>query len=124
MAKRDEIVQYINELLNIAEFQDDSFNGLQVEGKAEIEKIVLGVSISERLFQAAIGEQADMIIVHHGMFWKNAPSPYLITGILRNRIALLIKNDINLVAYHLPLDAHAELGNNAQIMKRLSIEVG
>ncbi len=122
MAKRDEIVQYINELLNIAEFQDDSFNGLQVEGKAEIEKIVLGVSISERLFQAAIGEQADMIIVHHGMFWKNAPSPYLITGILRNRIALLIKNDINLVAYHLPLDAHAELGNNAQIMKRLSIE--
>jgi len=122
MAKRDEIIQYISELLDSSEFEDDSINGLQVEGKAEIEKIVLGVSVSQRLFQAAVEQQADLIIVHHGMFWKRASSPYILTGLLRNRIALLIKNDINLAAYHLPLDAHAELGNNAQIMKRLQIE--
>ncbi len=121
MVKRDEIVQYINELLNISEFEDDSVNGLQVEGKAEIERIVLGVSCSERLFQAAVETQADLIIVHHGLFWKRAPSRYILTGIFRNRIALLIKNDINLAAYHLPLDAHAELGNNVQIIQRLHI---
>lgn len=122
MVKRDEIIQYINELLNNSEFEDDSVNGLQVEGKAEIERIVLGVSCSERLFQAAVERQADLIIVHHGLFWKQSPSPYILTGIFRNRIALLIKNDINLAAYHLPLDAHVELGNNAQIVKRLQIE--
>ena len=122
MAKRDEIVQYINNLLNINEFEDLSVNGLQVEGKEEIQKIGLGVSVSERLFHAALQENADMIIVHHGAFWKNAPSPYILTGIHRKRMALLLKNDINLVAYHLPLDTHPEIGNNAQIMERLHIE--
>jgi len=122
MAKRDEIIEYLNNLLHIHGFDDLSVNGLQVEGKREIGKIVLGVSVSERLFQAAVAENADMIIVHHGAFWKNASSPYILTGIHRNRMALLIKNDINLAAYHLPLDAHAEIGNNAQILKRLQIE--
>jgi dinuclear metal center YbgI/SA1388 family protein len=123
MVKRDEIIQYINKLLNITEFEDDSINGLQVEGKSEIERIVLGVSCSERFFQAAVEMLADLIIVHHGLFWKKAPSPYILTGIFRNRIALLIKNDINLAGYHLPLDAHVELGNNAQIIHRLQIEM-
>jgi dinuclear metal center YbgI/SA1388 family protein len=123
MVKRDEIIQYINDLLNITEFEDDSINGLQVEGKNEIERIVLGVSCSERFFQAAVEMLADLIIVHHGLFWKKAPSPYILTRIFRNRIALLIKNDINLAGYHLPLDAHAELGNNAQILQRLQIEM-
>jgi dinuclear metal center YbgI/SA1388 family protein len=122
MATRDEVIEYLNNLLNIHEFDDLSVNGLQVEGKKEIGKIVLGVSVSERLFQAAIDENADMVIVHHGAFWKNAPSLYILTGLHRNRMALLIKNDINLAAYHLPLDAHAEFGNNARIMKRLNIE--
>lgn len=122
MVKRDEIIEYINDFLSTSEFDDLSVNGLQVEGKAEIEKIVLGVSVSERLFQAAIQQKADMVIVHHGAFWKNAPAPYILTGMHRNRMALLIKNDINLAAYHLPLDAHSEIGNNAQIMKRLNIE--
>jgi dinuclear metal center YbgI/SA1388 family protein len=122
VVKRDEIIDYINNYLNISNFDDLSVNGLQVEGKEAIEKIVLGVSVSERLFQTAVTEQADMVIVHHGAFWKNAPSPYILTGIHRYRMALLIKNDINLAAYHLPLDAHAEIGNNAQIMKRLEIE--
>ena len=122
MVKRDEIIEYINDFLSTSEFDDLSVNGLQVEGKTEIEKIVLGVSVSERLFQAAVQQKADMVIVHHGAFWKNAPAPYILTGMHRNRMALLIKNDINLAAYHLPLDAHSEIGNNAQIMKRLNIE--
>jgi len=122
MAKRDEIIEYINHFLNIREFDDLSVNGLQVEGRAEIEKIVLGVSVSERLFQAAVKQQADMVIVHHGAFWKNAPAPPILTGMFRKRMALLIKNDINLAAYHLPLDAHAEIGNNAGIMRRLNVE--
>lgn len=122
MVRRDEIINYLNNLLNISEFDDSSVNGLQVEGKEEIQKIVLGVSVSERLFQAAVQEKADMVIVHHGAFWKNTPLPYILTGIHRNRMALLLKNDINLAAYHLPLDAHPEIGNNVQIMKRLHIE--
>jgi len=122
MVKRDELIQYINELLTISEFDDLGVNGLQAEGKREIQHVILGVSVSERFFQAAVQENADMVIVHHGAFWKNVPSPYILTGIHRNRMALLIKNDINLAAYHLPLDAHPEIGNNAQIMKRLNIE--
>lgn len=122
MVKRDELIQYINEFLTISEFDDLSVNGLQVEGKKQVQHIIFGVSVSERLFKAAVQENADMVIVHHGVFWKNAPSPYTLTGIHRTRMALLIKNDINLAAYHLPLDAHPEIGNNAQIMKRLFID--
>ncbi len=123
MVKRDELIGYMNDVLNIAEFHnDDSINGLQVEGKDEIERIVLGVSVSERLFKAAVEREADLILVHHGLFWRNAPTPYLLTGLFHRRVSLLIKHDINLAAYHLPLDAHPELGNNAQLLKRLSIE--
>lgn len=118
---RDELVHYLNELLAIAEFSDTSANGLQVEGRKQIEKIVCGVSISDRLFKAAIDKNADMILVHHGLFWKRDPSPMTITGIRRNRLALLLKNGINLVAYHLPLDAHGEFGNNIQLLNRLQI---
>lgn len=122
MVERDELIQHINEFLSISEFDDLSVNGLQVEGKRHIQHVILGVSVSERLFQAAFQENADMVIVHHGAFWKNVPSPYTLTGIHHTRMALLIKNDINLAAYHLPLDAHAEIGNNAQIMLRLTID--
>ncbi len=121
MAKRNEIIEYCNDFLNISEFDDLSMNGLQVEGREIVKKIVLGVSVSERLFQAAIEENADMVIVHHGAFWKNATVPQLLTGIHGKRMALLLKNDINLAAYHLPLDAHSEIGNNAIIMKKLHI---
>lgn len=121
MVKRDQVIEYINNFLNISEFDDSSMNGLQVEGKKNIKKIVLGVSVSERLFQAAVDENADMVIVHHGAFWRNAPSPYILTGIHGKRMALLIKNEINLAAYHLPLDAHPQIGNNAIIMKKLHI---
>lgn len=121
MVQRDEIIRYLNELLKINEFDDLSMNGLQVAGKEQVARVVLGVSISERLFRAALAEQADMIIVHHGAFWKNVPAPYVLTGLHGRRMSLLIKNDVNLAAYHLPLDAHPELGNNAQLVKRLGL---
>jgi len=122
MVNRNEIIAYINDLLKITAFDDLCVNGLQVEGKKEIQNIVLGVSVSGRLFQAAVHEHADMIIVHHGAFWKNAPSPYILTGFHGFRMSLLLKNDINLAAYHLPLDAHPEIGNNAQILKLLRMQ--
>lgn len=122
MTSKNEILKYIHDLLNISAFEDHSLNGLQVEGKEQISRIILGVSPSERLFTEAVKQKADMIILHHGLFWKNDPTPFSLTGILRNRIALLIKNDINLAAYHLPLDAHAEIGNNTQILKKLNLE--
>lgn len=121
MVQRDEIIRYLNELLQINEFDDLSVNGLQVAGKEQVARVVLGVSVSERLFRAALAAQADMIIVHHGAFWKNAPAPYVLTGLHGRRMSLLIKNDVNLAAYHLPLDAHPELGNNAQLVKRLGL---
>ena len=121
MTDRDKIVCYLNELLNITEFDDYCVNGLQVEGKKNIQKVILGVSASLRLFQQAVEKNADMVLVHHGVFWKSDPSPFALTGIFRERLALLLKNDINLLAYHLPLDAHPEFGNNAQIMKLLNI---
>ena len=122
MPSKSEIIEYINKLLNIAEFDDYSVNGLQVEGKEQISKIILGVSCSERLFTEAVKRNADMILVHHGLFWKKTSTPFTLTGFTRNRIALLIENNINLAAYHLPLDAHPEIGNNAQILKRLKLK--
>lgn len=94
-------------------------NGLQVEGKEQINKIVTGVTASEALIDAAIEANADAILVHHGYFWKGEAYP--ITGMKKNRISKLIKNDINLFAYHLPIDAHPEYGNNAQLAKLFGI---
>ncbi len=122
MADRNEILNYLNDLLNVTEFDDYCINGMQVEGKKEVKTIVFGVSVSQRLFQQAIEKKAEMIFVHHGIFWKSDPQPFFLTGIMRERLALLLKNDINLLAYHLPLDAHPEFGNNARIMKILNIK--
>jgi dinuclear metal center YbgI/SA1388 family protein len=120
---REDIIQFMNDYLQVTEFEDYCVNGLQIEGSPDVDSIVLGVSSSARLFAEAVGRHAQMIIVHHGMFWINDPRPYAITGVVRNRIASLIKNDINLVAYHLPLDAHPETGNNAQILKKLDVKI-
>ena len=122
MADRNEILNYLNDLLNVTEFDDYCVNGMQVEGKNEVQTIIFGVSASQRLFLQAIEQNADMIIVHHGIFWKGDPQPFSLTGIFRERVAQLLKNDINLFAYHLPLDAHAEFGNYAMIMKKLNIK--
>lgn len=122
MAKvlRQTLVHYCNELLQIDSFQDYCPNGLQVEGRATIQTIVSGVTASLALLEAAKAHQADLILVHHGYFWRgNSP---VITGMMQRRLALLLKEDMNLLAYHLPLDAHEELGNNARLAQVLDLD--
>ncbi|EIJ33675.1 Nif3-like dinuclear metal center hexameric protein [Thiothrix nivea] len=116
-----ELETYLNKLLNISKFRDYGPNGLQVEGKVEVRKIITGVTASQPLLDAAVGLGADAILVHHGYFWKNEAS--VIRGMKKRRIATLLKHDISLFGYHLPLDAHPELGNNAQLAKLLGIQV-
>ncbi len=115
--KREELVEYLDGLLQPAKFRDYCPNGLQVEGRAEVRRIVAGVTASQALLEAAIARSADAILVHHGWFWKGEDGR--ITGLRRRRIGTLLTHDINLFAYHLPLDAHPGLGNNAQLAQRL-----
>ncbi|MDP3537102.1 MAG: Nif3-like dinuclear metal center hexameric protein [Azonexus sp.] len=115
--KREELVSYLDGLLEPARFRDYCPNGLQVEGRNEVRRIVAGVTASQALLDAAVARGADTILVHHGYFWKGEDGR--VTGIRRQRLATLIENDINLIAYHLPLDAHPELGNNAQLARSL-----
>jgi dinuclear metal center YbgI/SA1388 family protein len=115
--KREELVSYLDGLLEPAKFRDYCPNGLQVEGREEVKRIVAGVTASQALLDAAIEAKADAILVHHGYFWKGDDGR--VTGIRRKRLGALISHDINLIAYHLPLDAHPELGNNAQLASRL-----
>lgn len=117
--KRSELMSYLAQVLTPDRIRDFCPNGLQVEGKTDISRIVTGVTASEALIDAAIERHADAIIVHHGYFWKGE-SP-VVTGMKKRRLQKLLANDINLIAYHLPLDIHAELGNNAQLAKRLGI---
>lgn len=120
MAPRDKILAKLSEWLNPSEFQDYCPNGLQVEGKSEINTIVTGVTASRDLIEAAIAANADMLIVHHGYFWKGEDQA--IRGMKRERLKRLLDNDINLLAYHLPLDDHPEYGNNRQLADILGIE--
>jgi dinuclear metal center YbgI/SA1388 family protein len=115
--KRDELARYLDETLETARFRDYCPNGLQVEGRAEVQHIVAGVTASQALIEAAIERRADALLVHHGWFWKGEDGR--ITGLRKARISRLLAHDINLFAYHLPLDSHAELGNNAQLAARL-----
>lgn len=108
---------YLDSLLQPGQFRDYCPNGLQVEGRDEIRCIVAGVTASQALLDAAIAVGADAILVHHGYFWKGEEGR--ITGLRRRRLGALLKHDINLIAYHLPLDAHPEFGNNAQLACRL-----
>ncbi|MBE0627051.1 MAG: Nif3-like dinuclear metal center hexameric protein [Burkholderiales bacterium] len=117
--QREELNRYLDGLLEISRYQDYCPNGLQVEGRDAIRRVVSGVTASFELVQAALAHGADAILVHHGYFWKGE-DPCL-TGTRRARIALLMANELNLFAYHLPLDAHAELGNNAQLGNRLGL---
>ncbi|MBT3233223.1 MAG: Nif3-like dinuclear metal center hexameric protein [Calditrichaeota bacterium] len=120
--KRTELGLYLADFLDTDSYSDYCVNGLQVEGNKEVKSIVTGVSVSERLFQAAIEKGADTIIVHHGLFWRNSPNPFKLTGITYNRVRLLIEHNINLFAYHLPLDSHPKIGNNALIAKALGLK--
>jgi dinuclear metal center YbgI/SA1388 family protein len=111
----------LNRLLQPEQFKDYCPNGLQVEGRAQVSKIVTGVTACQALIDAAIEERADLILVHHGYFWKGEDQA--ISGIKKTRIQSLLANEISLCAYHLPLDAHAEFGNNSQLAKLLGISV-
>jgi dinuclear metal center YbgI/SA1388 family protein len=121
MAQLVEVVDFCNQLLDISAYRDYAPNGLQIEGTERIDKIVTGVSASQALIEAALVANADALLVHHGFFWKGE-SP-CITGIKRRRIGRLLAGDVSLIAYHLPLDGHVEYGNNAQLAKRLGLEV-
>ncbi len=116
-----QLVNYCDQLLETDSYRDYCPNGLQVEGCTEVEKIVSGVTASQALIDAAVTQRADLLLVHHGFFWKS--EPMVITGIKKNRIKRLLDHDISLLTYHLPLDGHAELGNNAQLAKLWNVKV-
>lgn len=113
MMNHFELESQLNTLLHTSDIRDYCPNGLQVQGCSQVKKVVTGVTASQALIDQAIAMNADAILVHHGYFWKN--EPYEITGMKYQRIAKLIKNDINLYAYHLPIDVHEFLGNNAEL---------
>lgn len=119
MASSQQLLQAFDSLLQPERFKDYGPNGLQVEGKAEVRRIVSGVTASRALIEAAVAAQADAIFVHHGLFWRGQDGR--VTGWMKQRLSLLLAHDINLFAYHLPLDAHPELGNNAQLAQRLGL---
>lgn len=119
--KLNDFEQYLNRLLKPEQIKDYAPNGLQIQGSEQVTKIVTGVTASQALIDLAIEEKADALLVHHGFFWKN--ESYVIRGMKHRRIKALIDNNINLFAYHLPLDIHPTLGNNAQLAKLLGIEV-
>lgn len=118
---RDDLVKQLSRILKVDQFNDYCPNGLQVEGSESVNRIVSGVTASQALIEAAIERQADTILVHHGYFWKGEPAP--VAGMKKRRLKLLLENNINLLAYHLPLDSHPELGNNAQLASVLDLPV-
>ncbi len=121
MTHRDQIVAACDHQLRSAIFKDYTVNGLQVEGREQVKRVLSGVTANQALLDEAVAWQADLVLVHHGYFWKN--EPVAITGMKHRRIKTLINHDINLLAYHLPLDAHSEMGNNAELARRLGWKV-
>lgn len=119
MTSRSVLARTFDALLQPERFRDYGPNGLQVEGRAEVHKIVSGVTASLALIEAAVASGADAVFVHHGLFWRGQDG--CVTGWMKQRLALLLAHDLNLFAYHLPLDAHPEWGNNAQLGLRLGL---
>ena len=119
--ERSVLDAYLADYLRVQDFRDYCPNGLQVEGRGEVTRIVTGVTASAALLEVAVAEHADALIVHHGYFWRGEDGR--ITGMRRRRLGLLIENDINLFAYHLPLDVHPEVGNNAMLAQQLGLNV-
>lgn len=115
------LVGELDRYLDAARIADYCPNGLQVEGRGEVHRIVSGVTASQALLDAAVEQQADLVLVHHGYFWKSE-NP-CITGMKQRRLKTLLANDISLLAYHLPLDVHPEVGNNVQLAQRLGLQV-
>ena len=118
MAERKQLLSLCNQILQPQLFKDYCPNGLQVEGRFEVKKIVSGVTASRAFIEAAIAEGADTLLVHHGLFWRGQDGS--VTGWMKQRLALLLAHDINVLAYHLPLDAHEKWGNNAQLGLRMN----
>ena len=114
--------QAFDALLQPEKFRDYGPNGLQVEGDRDVQRLVSGVTASRALIEAAIAAEADAIVVHHGLFWRGQDGR--VTGWMRERLRLLLAHGIHLFAYHLPLDAHPELGNNAQLGRVLGLQAG
>jgi len=119
MTHRDDLLSTFDALLQPDRFKDYCPNGLQVEGASTVHTLVSGVTASRALIEAAIAAKADAILVHHGLFWRGQDGR--VTGWMKQRLALLLAHDINLFAYHLPLDAHPDLGNNAQLGLKLGL---
>jgi len=116
-----ELVAYTDRLLAVEQFNDYCPNGLQVQGRAEVQTLVGGVTACQALLEAAVERRADAILVHHGYFWKGE-NPRVV-GMKQRRLATLLRHDLSLIAYHLPLDAHPELGNNAQLARVLGLTI-
>jgi len=116
---RDELVSFLNDYLQISAYPDKSSNGLQVEGKEEVERVAFAVDTTLRTIERAVGGRTDMLVVHHGMIWGGLD---YITGIHYRRLKALIESGLNLYAAHLPLDAHPEVGNNVGLLKLLGLE--
>jgi len=114
-----ELLTRLDALLEPGRFRDYAPNGLQVEGRSTVRRVVAGVTACQALLDQAVAEDADAVLVHHGYFWRNEAQP--LTGLKRRRIATLIRHDISLLAYHLPLDAHPELGNNAGLGRAMGV---
>ena len=119
MAALHDLVDHCDRLLKAGDFQDYCPNGLQVEGRGEVRLVVSGVTACQALIDVAVEAGADLLLVHHGFFWKGEPQP--LVGMKGRRIRRLIESGISLLAYHLPLDAHESLGNNAQLAERLGL---
>lgn len=119
MTTRLHLATTLDALLAPEKFRDYGPNGLQVEGRSEVRKIVSGVTASLAFIEAAIHADADAVLVHHGLFWRGQDG--CVTGWMKRRLSLLLAHDINLFAYHLPLDAHPQLGNNAQFGLQLGL---
>ncbi|WP_110643579.1 Nif3-like dinuclear metal center hexameric protein [Salinicola sp. CPA57] len=117
MISRQTLQEAIDTELRVDAFKDYTINGLQVEGRESIGRVMTGVTACQALLDEAVAWQADAVLVHHGYFWKN--EPVSVTGMKRRRFATLLHHDLNLLAYHLPLDAHISLGNNALLGRRL-----
>ena len=121
MIKRDQLLAELDAELQSARFKDYCPNGLQVEGREQIRRIVTGVTACQALLDAALVEEADAVLVHHGYFWRGEDER--VRGMKRQRLQTLLRHDLNLFAYHLPLDVHPRLGNNATLAARLGLAV-
>lgn len=121
MATLHQLQSYTDDLLQTDQFQDYCPNGLQVQGKAAVKTLITGVTACQALIDAALEARADAVLVHHGYFWKGEDP--CITGVKKQRVQALLQADVSLLAYHLPLDAHPTLGNNAQLAERLALRI-